>query len=161
MPIPAAANQPSESQSQNELQPDGEDGSGVRVEEGPDDEGEDRQHDPDQEGNDDQEEGSHAGVDDVARNFADGGATLANADHQCREVMDGTHEKGTHGDPHQGREPTPDDRDCRSDDGRGPGDGGVVVPPENPQRGRDEIHAVFAFARRHRFIGGEAKDAAR
>ncbi len=67
--------------------------------------------------------------------------------------MNAGKENGADGDPQESGQPTPDNRNGRSDNRRGTGNRGEVMPPQNELVGGNKIDAVFKLmSRRFEFV---------
>src|SRR5699024_11612699 len=103
---------------------------------------------------DHQEQSAAAGADEPGGEGADGLAAVAHRGPQRAQVVHPGEEDGAEGDPEEGGQPAPDHGDGRADDGRGAGDRGEVVPPQDELVGGDVVDPVGQL------VGGGAEGGA-
>ena len=86
--------------------------------------------------------------DETLRDLADGHAAGAYGDGQRAEILDRADEDGAEDDPQQGRQPAPDDGNCRPEHRRQSGYGGELVAEEHIAVRGDVVVVVAEHVRR-------------
>src|SRR5690606_22587220 len=82
-------------------------------------------------------------ADHITGQRSDGAGLVADTRPDGPGIVHASEEDGTEDHPEKRRRPTPDDRDGRPHNRRGPGNRGEMVTPENVFVGGHEIDAVF------------------
>ena len=104
------------------------------------------------------EQAAGAAIDHPPGNGADRQPPVAHTGPHRRHVMHASNEDGAAHHPDKGRQPAPDDRNGRPDDGRRPRHRGEVVPPEHVLVGRHIVDAVLHGMRGRLVVRVELED---